>query len=306
MPIVASLERTEAARPTPRPVRDLISAQRVMEGEGFEVRRAIPSAGVEAVGPFIFLDHLGPVEFAPGQAKGAPNHPHRGFETLTYLIEGRGEHRDSLGNVGVIGPGEAQWMRAGSGILHDEGADAVIRRDGGRLHGLQLWINLPQGRKMSPPAYRQIGRAEIPEVARGGATLRLVAGALEGLAGPVETFAAPFMAHVAFEPGGRIAFEPPAGEVGVYVATGAVRVGATVVEEGQLARLSEGERLDLAADVASHAFVLGGPPLDAPIRRYGPFVMNTDAELVEAVRDFQAGRFGTIPDRVAAPPLPTP
>ena len=171
-----------------RTVQRIVPARRTIEGEGFEVRRAVPAAGIEAIGPFIFLDHLGPVTFGPGEAKGAPNHPHRGFETLTYLLEGGGVHRDSLGNVSTIGPGEAQWMRAGSGILHDEGADEVVRRNGGRLHGVQFWINLPKGLKMSPPSYRAIARDEIPEIGLESATLRLIAGLLGSIQGPVETY----------------------------------------------------------------------------------------------------------------------
>ena len=281
----------------PRTVARLVRAVRMLEGEGFEVRRPIPSRGLEAVGPFIFLDHLGPIDMAPGEAKGAPSHPHCGFETLTYLLEGGGEHRDSLGHQSVIGPLEAQWMRAGSGILHDEGADEQLRRDGGRLHGAQFWINLPKGRKMSPPAYRHIARCAIPEQRIDDAVVRLLAGTLGDATGPVETFANPWLAHTRLQAGGRAVIDPVAAELGVYVAQGKLTVGADrrPVAAGELALLEGDGALSLSADADADAFILGGDPLDAPVRRYGPFVMSSDEELRAAVRDFQAGQFGSIP-----------
>ena len=285
-----------------RGVARIIPARRAIEGDGMEIRRAIPARGIEAVGPFIFLDHFGPIEFGPGEAKGAPNHPHRGFETLTYLLEGRGEHRDSLGNVSVIGPGEAQWMRAGSGILHDEGADEIMRRDGGRINGLQFWINLPKGRKMSPPAYRHLILAEIPLINRGGVTIKMLAGTLEGVRGPVETYAEPWLAHVSLAARARTTLDLSAViDAAVYVAAGSVRIGGenTNTQEGELALLGSGSNVDLIAAEKADVFVLGGAPLDAPIKRYGPFVMNTETELKEALRDFQEGRFGTIPARIS-------
>jgi redox-sensitive bicupin YhaK (pirin superfamily) len=286
------LNREPAAK-----VARIVLARSTIEGEGMQVRRALPAPRLEAVGPFIFLDHFGPVTFGPGEARGAPDHPHRGFETLTYLLEGRGEHRDSLGNHSVIGPGEAQWMRAGSGILHDEGADEALRRNGGRIHGLQFWINLPRGTKMSPPAYRHVGRESIPVIQVGDATLRLLAGTLGDWEGPVESFARPWLAHVLLPAGGIVEILLKAAEFGVYVAEGSLRIDDDVraVESGQLAVLTAGNRLLLRAETDTHAFVLGGDPLDAPILRYGPFVMNTEVEVREAIQDFHAGRFGRIP-----------
>lgn len=278
----------------------VIDAERTLEGDGIEVRRALPARRLEAVGPFIFLDHFGPVTFEPGKARGTPTHPHRGFETLTYLLEGRGEHRDSLGNHSVIGPGEAQWMRAGSGILHDEGADEVTRRDGGRIEGVQFWINLPKGRKMSEPAYRHVAHGDVPEVRVGNATLRLVAGRLGDRVGPVETFANPWLAHLRLPAGGRVEIDPEAQERAIYVAGGEALVGGAAGERvgaGRLALIEPDGPILVEAVNDLDAFILGGDPLDAPIRRYGPFVMNSDAELSDAVRDFQEGRFGTIPPR---------
>jgi len=279
-----------------RTVRRIVPARRTLEGEGFEVRRALPAPGIEAVGPFIFLDHFGPVDYAPGEAKGAPNHPHRGFETLTYMVEGGGLHRDSLGNVSRIGAGEAQWMRAGSGVLHDEGADEAMRRDGGRSHGVQFWINLPRGRKMSPPAYAAVTRDRIPELPLGGGSLRLIAGTLEAHRGPVETFANPWLAFLALPEGTTATVAADPAELAIYVLSGEVSVdGDRVVGEGQLAILTPGEVVRLRALGTARAFLLGGDPLDAPIRRWGPFVMNSDQELQQAMRDFQAGLFGQIP-----------
>ena len=284
--MTTTLDRTAVTR--------IVPAFRTLEGEGMEVRRAIPARSLEAVGPFIFLDHFGPIDMAPGKAKGAPNHPHRGFETLTYLLEGRGAHRDSLGNISSIGPGEAQWMRAGSGILHDEGPDERIRREGGRIHGLQFWINLPKGRKLSAPDYRQIDHGDIPELVEGGARLRLIAGSYRGATGPVETFADPFLVHAALGEGDEVVLDFAGQERAVYVARGSVGVGECAVNEGELAILALGTSPMLSGHRDADVFLVGGPPLDAPIRRYGPFVMNTDEELADAVRDFQAGKFGQI------------
>ncbi len=287
---------TSSCVPESREVARVIPAANAIEGDGINVRRAIPARDLEAVGPFIFLDHFGPVDFAPGEAKGAPDHPHRGFETLTYLLEGRGEHRDSLGNRSVVGAGEAQWMRAGSGILHDEGADEVIRREGGRIHGVQFWINLPKGKKMSRPSYRHLEHGAIPEFVQSGGVVRLIAGRHQTHTGPVQTFANPFLAHVSFPESASVILKPEAIEVGVYVAAGAVQIGnaATNLATGDLALLNSGRIVQLQANSPAEIFVLGGNPLDAPIRRHGPFVMNTDAELWQAVRDFQAGRFGAL------------
>ncbi|HEY4134136.1 MAG TPA: pirin family protein [Alphaproteobacteria bacterium] len=279
-------------------VRSIHDAFRTLEGDGFEVRRAIPSQAYEAIGPFIFLDHFGPIDVKPGEAKGASAHPHAGIETLTLLLEGRSEHKDSLGNASSMRPGEVQWMRAGRGVIHDEGPDELMRREGGPLHGVQLWINMPKGGKHATPAYRHIPASEIPALADGRVTTRLVAGTLGAMQGPVETTGAPFVAHLSFAADSRTMLATSGiAELGVYVMVGAVAVGdeATAIQAGQLARLTAGEFLTLQATAGSEVVVVGGDPLDAPILRHGPFVMNTMDELEGAVRDYHAGRMGHIP-----------
>ena len=280
---------------TLRRVTRAIDAPTMLEGEGFEVRRPIPVRGLEAVGPFIMLDHFGPVTYAPGEAKGAPTHPHAGIETLTYLLAGTARHLDSLGNTSIMGPGDAQWMRAGSGIIHDEGADDAFQRNGGVYHGVQLWLNMPCGRRGEPPAYRQIASAEMPVIARGDAIIRLLAGEFGGQTGPLETLTDPFLAHVTVKPGGltRLAVAEP--QLAVYLLGGDGEVDGSRATLGRLLVLDGGGEIEIAAGPdGADLLILGGPPLDAPIVRYGPFVMNSEAKLVGAIDAYNAGRFGRI------------
>lgn len=279
-----------------RVIVDVKSAPRMLEGEGFVVRRPVPAPGLEAIGPFIMLDHMGPVLLAPGEAKGAPTHPHAGIETLTYLLEGRGHHLDSLGNFSVMGPGDVQWMRAGRGIVHDEGPDDQARRDGGRVHALQLWIDLPRPHRHDPPAYRQFGATEIPVLIAGeGVVIRLIAGSFGGAVGPVETFAQPFLMHVELAAGSAIRLDPIVAEIAAYVMCGDARLQGADVREGDFVRFAGTGNIDIAADDAIvHIILAGGPPLAEPVVRHGPFVMNTRAELQDAVDAYRAGRFGTI------------
>lgn len=282
-----------------RTIDSVSTAFRTLEGDGFEVRRAIPGAGFEAVGPFIFLDHFGPIAVKPGEAKGASAHPHAGIETLTLLLEGRQTHKDSLGNVSSMRAGEAQWMRAGRGIVHDESPDEVMRRDGGPLHGVQLWLNLPRGHKHDDPVYRHVKAEEVPVLtsADGHAKARLFAGQIDDLQGPIESFGAPFVTQVSFSGAGQITLAMgSAQELGLYVMTGGVRLEADgpILEPGRIARLGEGDAVTLFAEAGTEALLVGGAPLDAPIMRHGPFVMNRIDELERAVRDYHAGRMGRI------------
>lgn len=274
-------------------------AFRTLEGDGFEVRRAIPSNAYEAIGPFIFLDQFGPIDVRPGEAKGASAHPHAGIETLTLLLEGSQTHKDSLGNTSSMRPGEVQWMRAGRGVVHDESPDEQLRRDGGHVHGVQLWINMPKGEKHAAPAYRHVTASEIPTFTadNGRALVRVVAGTLGDLTGPIATSGAPFVVHASLKDGARaeLPVSSPA-ELAVYVMVGTARVGSDErrIEAGQLARLAAGDRLEITADADSEILLVGGDPLDAPILRHGPFVMNSIDELERAVRDYHAGRMGQI------------
>ena len=282
-----------------RTVVSVHEAFRTLEGDGFEVRRAIPSNAYEAIGPFIFLDQFGPIDVRPGEAKGASAHPHAGIETLTLLLEGSQRHKDSLGNTSAMRPGEVQWMRAGRGVIHDEGPDEAMRRDGGHVHGVQLWINMPKGEKHAEPSYRHVQASEIPTLQSGDGSVRtrLVAGTLGDLAGPIATSGNPFVVHASLKAGAETELETgSAAELAVYVMVGAVSIGGgrDRVAAGRLARLSAGEVVALIAAEDSEVLLIGGDPLDAPILRHGPFVMNSIAELERAVRDYHAGRMGHI------------
>jgi quercetin 2,3-dioxygenase len=281
--------------PRERNVATLHAAFHTLEGDGFEVRRAIPSSAFQAIGPFIFLDHFGPIEGRPGEAKGASAHPHAGIETLTLLLEGLSVHKDSLGNVSAMGPGEVQWMRAGRGVIHDEAPDEVLLRTGGRVHGVQLWINMPKGGKHAEPAYRHVKADEIPLLPHDSGTVRLIAGQVGNVAGPVRTSGGPFVVHASLMAGGTLRIDAlSAPELALYVMTGKVAIANEIVEPGQLARLTSGDTLQVAVQENSELLLVGGDPLDAPIVRHGPFVMNTIAELERAVRDYHAGRMGQI------------
>lgn len=302
-----------------RAVRDLTPAMATMEGEGFEVRRAYPTPRVEAPDPFLLLDHVGPRDMAPGEARGAPDHPHRGFETVTYVLAGEAEHEDSVGNRGILRAGDVQWMTAGAGVVHSEMPSERIRREGGPLHFLQLWVNLPAADKMVSPRYQDVSAEAIPAATiASGATARVIAGTVAGMTGPVETHS-PFqyvhLSIAATAPPVRLPV-PSDHEVFAYVMTGEVSVGSEdhLAPAGTLVRFSHPEVAaddeaasgevvlsgGLAGDVASEgaavseAIVVSGRPLREPIARYGPFVMNTRRQLVEAVEDFQAGRMGRI------------
>ncbi|MBU6317203.1 MAG: pirin family protein [Acidobacteria bacterium] len=272
----------------------LIRAQQAIEGDGFVVRRPFPTMSLSHLDPFLLFDHLGPVDFAPGKGIGTPWHPHRGFETVTYLLEGENEHRDSMGNHGMLRAGDTQWMTAGSGVLHREGPSAAEQARGGRTHGLQLWVNLPAAEKMCEPAYQDL-RADAVAVARADrAVIRVIAGDLFGLTGPGSTRTPISYAHLTLQQGGTAITPLPEGHrVLVYPMTGAVQVGDTRVDEGIMAEV-DATTLDLTgvAD-SSEVIVLTGRPIGEPVARYGPFVMNTEQELRQAFADFERGRFGT-------------
>ncbi|MEE4301866.1 MAG: pirin family protein [Pseudomonadales bacterium] len=271
-----------------------IAAPRMLEGAGFEVRRPLPCGALQSVGPFIMLDHIGPEDVGPGEALGAPRHPHAGLETLTIYLESGGEHRDSLGNHSVTGPGEIQWMRAGRGLVHDEGPHPGLLRDGGRSHAVQLWLDLPGEYRSLEPAYRHVRAAEIPVCEEVGVRLRVLAGDAAGLRGPVDTVTAPLLLHVFLEPGARWTHALAVAQLGTYVLAGGL---AGLRADGELPDgtllLNPPERL-VAGAQGAELLVLGGPALPAPPFRHGPFVADDRAGMIATVERYQRGDFGDV------------
>jgi quercetin 2,3-dioxygenase len=290
-----------------RPVRQVTTAPRGFEGEGFPVRRAFAGVDLRDLDPFIHMDQMGEVEYAPGEPKGTAWHPHRGFETVTYIIDGVFRHQDSNGGGGVITNGDTQWMTAGGGILHIEEPPEELVVSGGLFHGFQLWVNLPGRLKMAPPRYQDIraGQVALLSSADGGALLRVIAGEVAGHAGPGVTHTPIALLHATVEPGAELRLPWRADfNALAYVLAGSGTAGADrrPVRTGQLAVFGAGDVLTFGAqrrmEGASEkldVLVLGGAPIREPVAAYGPFVMNTRAELVQAFEDFQAGRLGTIP-----------
>ncbi|GAA0360098.1 pirin family protein [Microbispora corallina] len=291
----------------PRPVRSVTTAPSGFEGEGFPVRRAFAGVPQSALDPFIHMDQMGEVEYAPGEPKGTPWHPHRGFETVTYIIDGIFEHQDSNGGGGTITDGDTQWMTAGSGLLHIEKPPEHLVVSGGLFHGIQLWVNLPRAHKFHLPRYQDIrgGESALLTSPDGGALLRVIAGELDGHAGPGVTFTPITMVHATVAPGARLDLPwNPDFNALAYVLAGQGSVGAErrPVRKGQLAVFGPGGSLTLAADTAQplaepnlEVLLLGGRPIREPVVHYGPFVMNTRAEIIQAMEDYQAGRLGVIP-----------
>jgi quercetin 2,3-dioxygenase len=290
-----------------RPVRSVTTAPSALEGEGFPVRRAFAGVNTRDLDPFIHMDQMGEVEYQPGEPKGTPWHPHRGFETVTYIIDGVFEHADSNGGGGTITNGDTQWMTAGSGILHIETPPEHLVVSGGLFHGIQLWVNLPRANKWNPPRYQGIGGGETTLLTSddGGALLRVIAGEVGGHSGPGATFTPITLVHATVSPGARLTLPwRPDFNALVYVLAGRGSVGVQErpVHTGQLAVYGPGDALTLAAAPRQDGdtphldvLLLGGRPIREPVAQYGPFVMNTRAELAQAVEDYQAGRLGVIP-----------
>ena len=290
-----------------RPVRTVTSAPRGFEGEGFPVRRAFHGVDLADLDPFVHMDQMGEVEYAPGEPKGTPWHPHRGFETVTYMMDGTFEHSDSNGGGGVITNGDTQWMTAGAGILHIEKPPEALVVSGGLFHGIQLWVNLPRDLKWSPPRYQDLRAREVALVssADGGALVRVIAGEVAGHAGPGSTYTPMTLVHATLSPGARLSLPWRADDNAlVYVLAGRGSVGAErrPIEAGQLAVFGGGTAITVDATRAQESrspnldvLVLGGRPIREPVAWMGPFVMNTRAEVVQAFEDYQAGRLGSIP-----------
>ncbi|GAA3552013.1 pirin family protein [Nonomuraea rosea] len=280
------------------------------EGEGFPVRRALAAIKPAYLDPFVMMDQMGEVDYAAGEPKGTPWHPHRGFETVTYMIDGVMDHLDSNGGGGTITNGDTQWMTAGSGILHKEAPPEWLVQQGGLFHGIQLWVNLPGAKKMIAPKYQDIGSSSVALLSShdGGALVRLIAGELAGNAGPGSTQTPITLLHATVSPGARLVL-PWRKDFNAlaYALSGRGTVGGErrPFHSGQLAVFdgfgnrpglaASGESLTITAKDTLEVIVLGGEPIGEPVAHYGPFVMNTKAELAQAFEDFQAGRLGTVP-----------
>ena len=290
-----------------RPVLSVTTAPQGYEGEGFPVRRAFAGIPTKLLDPFIMMDQMGEVEYAPGQPKGTSWHPHRGFETVTYIMDGAFQHQDSHGGGGMIQDGATQWMTAGGGILHIETPPVELVRSGGVFPGLQLWVNLPGREKMTTPAYQNLEASDVVLLAShdGGSLLRLIAGSLGGVRGPGSTRTPITMLHASVAPGAQLSLPwDPSFNGLAYVLSGRGTAGAagTPVSTGQTAVFGAGDRITMSADAtqegrhpALELVLLGGEPIREPVAQYGPFVMNTRAQLQQAVEDYQSGRFGQIP-----------
>jgi redox-sensitive bicupin YhaK (pirin superfamily) len=304
LPRVAEPDRGTAPE---RPVGTVTTAPKGYEGEGFPVRRAFAGVDLKQLDPFIHMDQMGEVEYAPGEPKGTPWHPHRGFETVTYMIDGIFRHQDSNGGGGLITNGDTQWMTAGGGILHIEEPPEEVVMKGGLFHGFQLWVNLPAALKMTTPRYQDIraGQVRLLSSPDGGTLLRVIAGELGGHEGPGVTHTPISIVHATVSPGAqvRLPWRPDFNALAYVLAgSGTVGDGGRPIAAGQLAVFGSGDVLTVGADQPQEGpaqqldvLLLGGRPIREPVAAYGPFVMNTRAQLNQAFEDFQAGRLGSIP-----------
>jgi hypothetical protein len=290
-----------------RRVRGVSAAPSGLEGEGFPVRRAFAGVDLSDLDPFVHMDQMGEVEYAPGEPKGTPWHPHRGFETVTYIIDGIFEHQDSNGGGGTITDGDTQWMTAGAGILHIERPPEHLVVSGGLFHGIQLWVNLPKAEKWAPPRYQDLRATEVSLLSSpdAGALVRVIAGEVAGHAGPGQTYTPMTMLHVTLAPGAALDL-PWRDDFNalayVLAGVGSAGVEKIAVSTGQLVVFGPGDAIRLEASKGQESrsaelevLLLGGRPIREPVAWYGPFVMNTKAELMQAFEDYQAGKLGTIP-----------
>ena len=309
--VLPRINRPDPAVSVPRPVGKVITAHSQAEGAGFTVRRPFPGdLSLTEADPFLLLDHAGPSVNGPGEAKGAPWHPHRGFETVSYILDGEIAHHDTNGGGGVIAEGDTQWMTAGAGILHDELPTEQMYRNGGPFHAIQLWVNLPPALKMTTPRYQSITKDALRLLTSddGGALIRLIAGDIAGFTGPGATYIPITYAHATLAPGAQLSVPwSPEFSALAYVMTGRGTAGpdGRPVEGGQLVVFGPGDHIVVAAADRQaeplDVLLLGGLPIGAPIAHYGPFVMNTREEILQAIDDYQAGRLGTVPADQLAP-----
>ncbi|MFN2461225.1 MAG: pirin family protein [Candidatus Velthaea sp.] len=285
----------ETSTATIQPGVRVVRAQRFVEGGGFVVHRPFPVQELSEFDPILLIDEMGPIVYGPGEAIGAPDHPHRGFETVTYIIDGAMEHEDSHGHRGTIRSGDVQWMTAGAGVIHSEMPEREMLERGGRMHGFQIWLNLPKDRKMTQPRYQEYASDRLPIVTSDGCWVRVIAGEAGGLRSPIDVPTT--MLHVRLEPRAQAAFAIPAkSNAVVYAIDGGATVAGHDLAKRDVA-LIERWSAQLALAAGSGGFdglVIAGAPIGEPVARHGPFVMNTRAELLTAFEDYQAGRFGAI------------
>lgn len=287
-----------------RTVSGIVNSIETLEGGGFLVRRPFPKAAFSEFDPFLLLDEMGPTEVAPGEAKGAPDHPHRGFETVTYMLSGDMEHRDSRGNAGRLRPGDVQWMTAGAGVVHSEMPSREFARTGGRMHGFQLWVNLPQRDKMIKPRYQEISSAQIPKATSddGLVDVSVIAGEAMDQNAVIETRTPIIYVHYRIKPGGVVLQKVPENyNAFAYVIEGEGSFGIERERalDGQMILFGQDgdeARIENAVDAtqALEVLFIAGVPLNEPVARYGPFVMNTESEIRQAIKDYQMGRMGEI------------
>jgi quercetin 2,3-dioxygenase len=291
-----------------RSISRIINSIQTTEGEGFIVHRSFPTQIISEFDPFLLLDEIGPLDLSSGEAKGAPDHPHRGFETVTYMLDGKFEHKDSQGHVGKLGSGDVQWMTAGAGVVHSEMPEKEFARNGGRLHGFQLWVNLPKRDKMMKPHYQEISSSNIPLVntADGLVTVKVIAGKALGVNAVIETRIPIMYVHFTFQPGASIVQPiPKEYNTFAYVIGGQGIFGTTndkqeeEVSRGQMVIFEkDGEQIVIRAPKYAKSpldiLLIGGTPLNEPVARYGPFVMNTKEEVYQAIEDYRNGTMGTI------------
>jgi quercetin 2,3-dioxygenase len=275
-----------------RSIDSIIPGIRTLEGGGFWVRRPFPTQLLDQLDPFLLLDQMGPSEVKPGEAKGAPDHPHRGFETVTYVLSGEMEHADSAGHKGALSPGDVQWMTAGDGVVHSEMPSRRFQETGGTLLGFQLWVNLPRKDKRMPPRYQELKAAGIPTASDGKVSVKVIAGEALGKRAAIDTRTPIFYLHFTLQPGARLVQPAPRGyNTFAWIIEGealGAEAGHAVVFK------NDGDEVELSSEKGAELLLIGGVPLGEPVARYGPFVMNTEGELLEAFRDYQSGRMGRI------------
>ncbi len=287
-----------------RTVAGVVNSIETLEGGGFLVRRPFPTHAFSEFDPFLLLDEMGPTEVAPGEAKGAPDHPHRGFETVTYVLSGDLEHKDSRGHAGRLRAGDVQWMTAGAGVVHSEMPSAEFEREGGRMHAFQLWVNLPKTDKMMKPRYQEIPSAQIPKAtsADGLVSVSVIAGEALGQKAVIETRTPIVYLHYRIKSGGSITQQVPHNHNAfAYVIDGAGKFGAEGEDagDGQMVLFApDGDEVRISnpagAESELELLLIAGLPLHEPVARYGPFVMNTREEIYQAIEDYREGRMGAI------------